>query len=324
MKIINWGIAGPGNISTKFAKAFSGTDMAVIKAVASRSMERARAFAEEFNIKGIYGSYEDMALDNEVDAVYIGVPHSEHKRLAQLYINAGKHVLCEKPFTIQGEDTRFLIELAREKKVFLMEAMWTKCLPVTARVKEWVDTNRIGSINYIRCDFGARAEFNPENRLWNKKLGGGALLDIGIYPLAYAVYMAGELPCEVKGLAHIGSTGVDEVNSIQLKFPGSAIANISSAITAETGGDALIIGTLGRIEVKEFWKAQRAVLYNKRGEEEESAGEPFRVNGYEYELEEASRCILNGELESRTISLKDTLDVMELMDELRRQWGLIY
>ncbi|HHU74765.1 MAG TPA: Gfo/Idh/MocA family oxidoreductase [Clostridiales bacterium] len=324
MKTIRWGIIGTGNISSTFAKAVTSLEGAKLVAVASRSQERANEFAEKFHIEKAYGSYQELALDPELDVVYIGTPHTEHFSNARECIINKKAVLCEKPITLNQSETMHLIELAKEHKVFLMEAMWTKFLPVTQQVKQWVKEKRIGTVKHLKISFGFYKDFDPEHRLFNPNLAGGALLDVGIYPITYTIHMLDKLPDQILSFSEIGKSGVDEQNVIIFKYNEGMLAQLSSSVLLDTGDDAEIIGENGRIVVPKFWMAESALLYDKEGKLLESCSIPHKVNGYEYEAMEVNRCLRDGKLESDLVPLKDTLNIMKLMDQMRNEWGLKY
>jgi len=324
MKTIRWGIIGAGNISSKFATALVKLEGTHITAVAARDLDRAKEFAKRFQIEKAYGSYEELAKDPDIDVIYIGTLHTEHKENAAMCIRNRKAVLCEKPFTLNQTDTKYLVDLAREYNVFLMEAMWTKCLPITKNVKRWIQDNLIGNVKYIRVTFGYQAKFNPESRLFNPLMGGGALLDVGIYPISYAINLMNKLPDHVTGSAYIGRTGVDEINTVSMSFCEGAVADLSSAVSANTGDDALIVGEKGMILVPYFWRAESALRYDTEGNLVEEISIPHAVNGYEYEAEEVNDCLREGHLESGTIPLADTINVMKIMDEIRKDWGVVY
>ena len=324
MKTIRWGIIGAGRISSVFATALNSMKDTKLAAIASRDLSRAEEFAGRFHIDKAYGSYEELVRDPEVDVIYIGTPHPEHRENAALCISHGKAVLCEKSFTLNGKDSRYLVNLAKEHKVFLMEAMWTKFLPVTGKVKEWLKEERIGEIKHMKVSFGFYSEFDPSSRLYNPELGGGALLDVGVYPISYVIHLLERLPNQVLSSAVLGTTGVDEQNVILMRFDNGILADISSAVSAEIGNDAEIIGTKGRIYVPSFWCAEEAMLYNASNELVEICELPFPVNGYVYEAEEVNHCIREGCLESALLPLQDTLDIMDIMDGLRAEWGLSY
>lgn len=324
MKTINWGIIGAGNISATFATALNRMEDTKLVAVASRNLERAEKFAGEFQIPKAYGSYEEVVQDPDIDVIYIGTPHTEHKANAALCIENGKAVLCEKSFTLNAAETEYLIKLAKEHGVFLMEAMWTKFLPATKKVREWIAEGKIGKIQTAQVDFGFQVEFDETSRLFNPSLAGGALLDVGVYVISYAMHIINELPEQVLSTAILGISGVDEQNSMILKFNSGALAQLSSAVVAKVGENAIIIGDKGRIEIPTFWKADQATLYNAKGEMAEHFIEDKRINGYEFEAMEVNQCIREGLIESGTLPLKDTLDIMRVMDSMRANWGLKY
>jgi dihydrodiol dehydrogenase / D-xylose 1-dehydrogenase (NADP) len=324
IKTIRWGIIGAGRISAIFAEALNGVQGTQIVAVGSRNFDRGKNFADKMKIAKAYGSYEELLADKDIDVIYIGTPHSEHKKNVELSIKAGKAVLCEKSFTLNQKDTSYLIDLAKEHDVFLMEAMWTKFLPTTKTVKEWVKTGKIGEIKYLNINFGFSKEIVAENRLFNPQLGGGALLDVGIYPVSYAIHMMDSLPIEVSSQVIMGKTNVDEVNSMLFRFENGTIANLSSAIRAEIGKDAVIVGELGKIIIENFWQAQSAKVYDNHGNLMESFEKPFLVNGYEYEIMEVNECISENRKESELLPLADTRKIMGILDMIREQWNYNY
>lgn len=324
MKTIRWGIIGTGNIASKFATALQGMEDTILMGVASRNLEKAEKFATEFGAYKAYGSYEELAKNSDIDVIYIGTPHTEHIKNAALMIKSKKAVLCEKPFTLNEKDSKYLIELAKENQVFLMEAMWTKFLPVTSRIKTWLKEGKIGTVKKIQIGFGFYNEFNEAHRYFDFNLGGGALLDVGIYPIAYAIDLMDSLPEKICSMVSKLENGIDEQNCILFQFPGQAIAMLSSAITVEVGKDAIIIGDNGRIRVPNFWMADKAYVYDNSGKLIETYKETERINGYEFEAYEVNQCIREGFLESQRLPLKDTLDIMKIMDDLRKEWGIHY
>ncbi len=323
MQTIRWGIIGAGRISSAFAKALNQIENVEITAIGSKDLTRAKKFADKFNIKKAYKSYEELVQDEEIDVVYIGTPHTEHKKNSILCLNNKKSVLCEKPFTVNADETKELIDLAKSKNLFLMEAMWTKFLPTNKKVTEWIESGIIGKITTINASFGFYNETNEENRLFNKNLAGGALLDVGIYPVTYATQIMKQLPSTILSSSIIGNTGVDEQNSIIFKYDNDVIANLASAISSNLGSDAIIIGTKGKIQINAFFRAESASLYI--GEELiETFTSPFEINGYEYEALEVCNCIRSGLTESKINPLKDTLEIMTILDTIRKQWNLKY
>jgi dihydrodiol dehydrogenase / D-xylose 1-dehydrogenase (NADP) len=324
MKTIKWGIIGAGNISSTFATALNNMENTELAAVASRDMARGKEFASKFNAKKVYDNYEDLAKDEEIDVIYIGTPHSEHVKNAEICIRNKKAVLCEKAFTTNAKEAKYLIELAKEYNVFLMEAMWTKFLPTTIKVKEWIREGKIGNILNLQASFGFRRDMASTHRLLNPNLSGGALLDVGIYPITYAIHIMDKLPICVSSNAKIGETGVDIQNSIIFEFDNGELVTLNSAICAEVGKYAVIIGENGKIEVPLFWSAKEAFLYDEAGKLVDTFKEDTEIKGYEYEAYEVNRCLREGKLESDINPLKVTLDIMEIMDGLRKEWGITY
>lgn len=324
MKTIKWGIIGAGKISATFAEALNSLKDTELAAIASRNLDKAQDFANRFHIKKAYGSYEELAMDPEIDVIYIGTPHTEHMANTELCLRNKKAVLCEKPFTVNQKETEYLISLAKENKVFLMEAMWTKFLPATNTVKSWIKDNKIGNIKYFNVNFGYQAEYDPKGRLLNPELAGGALLDVGIYPITYVIHMMEQLPDKVSSLAYLGHTNVDEMNVISFLYENGIMAELSSSVTANIGKDALIVGDKGKIEVPLFWSADSAKLYDASDNLIETFTMPAEPNGYIYEAEEVNKCLREGKLESDILPLKDTLEIMKVMDDIRAAWGLVY
>lgn len=324
MKTIKWGIIGAGRISATFATALKSLDDTDLVAVASRDLNRAKEFAKRFHIEKTYGSYEELVKDPEIDVIYIGTPHSEHKANTALCITNGKAVLCEKPFTVNQQEAKYLIRLAKEHKVFLMEAMWTKFLPVTQVIKKWIAEGRIGEVKHLSIAMGYNSDFDINNRLFNPKTAGGALLDVGVYPITYAIHLLDKLPDQVVSSAILGRSHVDEQNIVIFRYKDDALANLSSAITAAIGKDAIILGDKGKIYVPTFWMAEYAELFDTSGNRLETVSIPFKKNGYEYEAEEVNRCLRDGKIESEGNPLQDTLNIIKIMDDIRASWGLKY
>jgi predicted dehydrogenase len=323
MEKIRWGILGPGAIAHKFVQALLTLEDAQIKAVGSRDIHRSQEFAKTYGIPKAYGSYEELVRDDQVDIIYIATPHSAHKENMLLCLNAGKAVLCEKSFTINADEAREVIRLAREKKLFLMEAMWTRFLPAIKKVREWLEQGFIGDIHLLKADFGISKGGGPHNRLVDPALGGGALLDVGIYPVSFASMIFGKQPETIKSLVHLGPTGVDEQSTILFGYEQGRMASLCSAIETELVNDAWIYGTQGYIHIPDFFYAKKAKLCLRDGRIEEF-GPEFESTGYQYEAMEAMDCLRNGALESSIISLDETVAIMETMDKLRAQWNLKY
>jgi predicted dehydrogenase len=320
--VFRWGILGPGNIAKKFATGLQALDDAKLVAVGSRSQERADAFADAFDVPTRHASYDALVNDPEVDAIYVATPHPFHKENSILCLEAGKPVLCEKPFAINQRETRDVIEVARREGVFLMEAMWTRCLPISKQVKAWIADGAIGEVRMMYADFGFRANINPEGRLFDVNLGGGGLLDVGVYTISYASMIFGAQPSTISSQAHIGETGVDEQAAMVFGYDAGQLALLSCGVRIKTPHEAKILGTDGMIALQPFWNARTATLTaggNEEVVEQECAG-----NGYECEAAEVAQCVREGKLESDIIPHEETLAIMQTVDAVREQWGLKY
>jgi predicted dehydrogenase len=319
--MINWGILGCGAIAGKFADALQVIPDAQLYAVASQSETRARNFGEKHSAVKWHVGYDALAADPGVDVVYVASPHTFHKAHTIMCLNGGKHVLCEKPIAINQKEAGEMVAVARAKKLFLMEAMWTRFLPVICKVRELLVGGAIGDIRMMTADFGFRAKFDPRSRLFDPLLGGGSLLDVGVYAVALAFMVYKRNPCALVGAASVGSTGVDEQSAAILRYDRGEMALLSSAISAATANEAKIFGTAGSIRIPQFW---RAVTTTVSAGTTKDISIPFRANGYEYEAEEVMRCIKEGKIESEIMPLSESLNVMATMDVIRAQWGLVY
>lgn len=320
---LKWGIIGTGMISNKFVADLGHTSNGIAYAVGSRNQESADEFAGKYNIPKAYDSYDKLLQDPDVDVIYVGTPHPLHKINVIDALNAGKHVLCEKPFTMNAAELEEIIAVAREKKLFLMEAMWTRFLPPIRRVREWIRDGKIGEVRLVKAEFGFRMGWDPEHRLLNPELGGGALLDAGIYPVSFASMIFGAKPENVYSTASIGETGVDEQFSILLAYEGGRSATLNGAIRVDLPNEAYIHGTEGYIHIPQFLFSREASLHVS-DQEVEKFEDDRPSEGYAFEAEEVGRLIQAGELESEVISLEESLDIMRLLDQVRGQWGLKY
>jgi len=320
---IRWGILGTGNIAKQFAKGLAVLPDAQLAAVGSRSHESAQSFASEFKAARSHGSYEALARDPDIDVIYIATPHPLHCANTLLCLKHDKPVLCEKPFAVNAVEAQAMITAARSKKLFLMEAMWTRFLPVTTQVMEWIRAGRIGEPRQVLADFGYRCGWNPQSRLLDRSLGGGALLDVGVYCLAYARMVFGSAPERLHADAHVGETGVDEQLAIIARHPNGGLASITAAIRTNTPHELWICGTSGRIKIPGFWHAREATLFAD-GAEPETAKPEFPGNGYQHQAAEVARCLRAGLSESPRMPLNETLEIASTMDQVRRLIGLSY
>ena len=323
MAPLKWGILAPGRIAQKFATGLKGLDDAELVAVGSRSLDRAEEFASEYGAPRAYGSYDELVNDAEVDAIYISNPHNFHKDAARLCLNHGKAVLCEKPFAVSASEAREMVGAARKNQVFLMEAMWTRFLPAMQQVRAWIDSGEIGDVRLTNATFAFRSGWNPEGRLLNPDLAGGGLLDVGVYVTSLAYWVNGRAPVDVVSEVHIGETGVDEQSAFLLRYDDGAIAMLACGVRTSVQHIAMIYGTEGWIEIPhQFWNTTKAILH--KGDEQIVFAEPHLSNGYEYQAREVSECIAAGKLESSILPLDETVRIMETLDTIRGQWGLVY
>lgn len=320
---VRWGILGTGAIARKFAEGLKSADGAVLAAVGSRSQGTANAFADVYNIPTRHSTYEALVADPGVDIIYVSTPHPMHMDNSLLCIQGGKHVLCEKPFTINTGDAQKVIDAAKAANVFLMEAMWTRFLPATRQVMAWIAEGAIGDVRIVEASFGFRADADETSRLVDPALGGGALLDVGVYPIAYAHMVYGGAPDTVLGAASLSRTGVDEQSAYVLRFKNGGLAILSSAVMTNTPHTAHVIGTEGWITVHDpFWAAQKVTLH--KADHELTLDLVYKGNGYTHEAEAAMTCIRNGKLEHALMPHSETIAVMKTMDALREQWGMKY
>ncbi|MEK3883337.1 Gfo/Idh/MocA family oxidoreductase [Paenibacillus sp. PL2-23] len=323
LKTIKWGIMGCGGISGKFAKDLKLAEGAELTAVAARSQEKADKFAEQYGFARAYGSYEAFLQDSDVQIIYVGTIHPKHKEQVLACLNAGNAVICEKPFTINAAEAEEIVRVAGEKKLFVMEAMWSRFLPPLVQTREWLKQGLIGDVQLVKADFGFDAGWNPEGRLLNKEQGGGALLDAGIYPVSFASMIYGEQPRSIMSSAHIGETGVDERFSLLFEYEGGRTAALNGAVRLSLRNDAYVYGTKGYIHIPNFLFAKEASL-QVYGEEPVHVQDDRQFAGYKYEAEAAMACLRAGALENDVISLSETVSIMETMDRIRHQWGLSY
>ncbi|MGG6310881.1 Gfo/Idh/MocA family protein [Paenibacillus macerans] len=320
---IKWGILASGGIAEQFAADLAYASNGEAYAIGSRSLDKAKAFADKFHVPQAYGSYEELVTDPDVDVVYVATPHPYHKENVMTALRAGKAVLCEKPFTVNGAELEEMVAYAREHKLFLMEAMWTRFLPPIRKVREWLAEGRIGEVRLVKADFGFRIGWDPAGRLLNPELGGGALLDAGIYPISFASMVLGPHPLSIQSTAHIGETGVDEHFSVLLTYENGVTASLNAAVRLAIGNDAYIHGTKGKIYIPGFLNAKSATLYID-GEAAETFTDDRAAKGYAFEAEAVGHALRAGLTESADIPLDESLAVMRLLDQIRGQWGLRY
>lgn len=322
MNKIRFGIAGPGNIARKFAAAAKNLPEEVeLVAVASRSLEKARGFAETYGIPHTFGSYEEMAASPLIDCVYVATPHPFHKPVAEIFLSAGKHVICEKPLCVNAREARELAECAKAHGVFLMEAMWTTFLPAIRELLATVERGEIGDVLGLTADFCYAMTPEEEHKIFRNDMAGGGLLDVGVYTLHFAAMVLGMMIDSISAEARIVN-GVDGHTQVSILYTQGAIASLSSAITVRKPADAVIYGSRGYIRIPTFYSASEFTVVH--GTKEETFRHPFLGNGFEEEILEVVRCVREGKTESDLHPLERSIAVLEQMDEIRDIIGLSY
>ncbi|MFZ5846801.1 MAG: Gfo/Idh/MocA family protein [Actinomycetota bacterium] len=322
---VRWGILATGKIATSFAEELRHLPDAELAAVASRDLSRAEAFAARHGSPGstrAYGSYAELVADDRVDVVYVASPHALHHEHTMLAFDAGKPVLCEKAFTLTAREAEDLVRVSRERGLFLMEAMWMRCNPVVRRLKQLAERGDLGRIQQVRADLGFLVDVPQDHRLIAPELGGGALLDLGVYPLTLAYLFLGE-PEKVEAVAEMSSTGIDLNLAVSLGWPGGAVASLSSTMTAWSPRTASIATDLGRVDIGEAFHHPTEARWVADGESH-LVTEEVLGTGLAHEAAEVMRCLRNGEVESPLVPLDESLDVMRLMDRIRDRIGLRY
>ncbi len=321
---VRWGILATGGIAERFTTDLLTLDDAEVVAVASRSEAPAKAFAERFGIPRAYGEWAGLFADEDVDVVYVATPHHAHRTAAGLALEAGKAVLCEKALTLNAREAAELVALARDRGLFLMEAMWMYCNPMIRRIAELVRDGAVGEVRTVQADFGLAGPFAADHRLRDPKTGGGALLDLGVYPVSFAQLLLGE-PDSVQAHALLSPEGVDLNTGMLLGWSGTgASALLSCSIAADTPLTASVTGSLGRIDVpRGFFFPERFTLHREGAEPEEFVAEAD-PHSFRHEAAEVTRCLRAGERESPLVPLDGSLAVMRTLDAVRDRIGVRY
>ena len=322
---IGWGIIGCGSIANSFAEGLKPLKNARLAAVAARDGQRAKDFAEKHGFEKSYPDYEQLAQDKDVDVVYIATIHPAHMQNTLLCIENGKSVLCEKPIAMNERQAKRVVDAAKAADVFLMEAMWTRFLPGMIQIRKLIAEGAIGEVKCLSADFGFKAGRDEQSRALDPLLGGGSLLDVGIYPISYASMLFGCQPKNIKSIAEIGHTGVDEKALIIMDFGNGRFADLACAVNLKTGQDAVICGENGVIKLDTFWRSEK-ILLQIAGEDSQLINLPFGsgLNGYSYEAMEVMEDIVNGRKENSIMPLSETLEIMNTLDRIREQWNLKY
>lgn len=319
---IRWGILATGNIASTYVEDLALLDDCQVTAVASRSSDRAAAFAEKYGIPHAWDSVQALAQDDEVDIVYIATPHSHHYIPTIQLLEAGKHVLCEKAFAYNAGQARTMFNVAREHQRFLMEAMWTRCNPAIREMRRAIKEGMIGEVIGVHANFAIHGDFGPEHRLRNPQLAGGALLDLGVYPITLA-HLALGAPDSVQAEAIMTPEGVDAYTALTLRYP-NGIAQLTCSFLGGAANTATISGTEGRIELGDLAYRPSSYTVVRYGEASREFEAPYVGHGYVHEALEVHRALRQGRIESTLVPPSSTIEVMEIMDEARKQIGLHY
>ena len=315
MRKIRWGIVGAGTIANTFATDIDHVSNAELAAVAARNLDAAAGFAEKYDIGRAYQGYDTLFADPDIDAVYIATPHTIHAQNSEDAMRAGKAVLCEKPITTSAAECQALLDVANESGSYLMEAMWTWFLPAIQKAKVWLDDGRIGELRHIKAELGYPKTFDPQSRLFDPALAGGALLDMGVYPIAIAHYFTGRSPESMNVVARFAQNGVDDDVTMQFDY-GDCVASLATSFRCKLPNTAYIIGTRGYIEIPQCWRATDCRLFElDECVDDFNDGRPG--SGFEFQIAAVSEDILAGRSESLIVSHTDSLAFQRDMDRVR-------
>ncbi len=318
MKKVKWGIVGTGRIAGEFASDFKFVDQAELAAVASRTHKSADEFASRFGINKAFGTYAELFADPEIEAIYVATPHSAHYQNSKDALAHGKAVLCEKPITTNPAQFEELSAFAKEHNCYLMEGMWTYFHPAIQKAQEWLQQGRIGDLVQVKADFGYAVPFNPQGRMYNPELAGGALLDMGIYPIAMAWLFIRKDPQAVFVTSHQASTGVDDDVSFLFDY-GNETANLATSIRSKLHNNLFVIGSEATIRIPFYWKASECYLY--RGDDLVDYYHDKRQSiGFNYELQAVSQDILAGKKESAIMPHRHSAKLQELMSLVKEHF----
>jgi len=319
----HWGIVGTGKIAGKFAEDLQLLENAVLYGVASRSKERAKTFAHKHRAIHFFDSYEGLAKCGKLDAVYVATPHTVHCENTLLYLENKVPVLCEKPFAMNARQVQQMIIAACQNDTFLMEALWTRFIPTTQKVLDFIEAGAIGDIKMLKADFGFKAPFLPDGRLFKRELGGGALLDVGLYPVFLALMLLGK-PRQINAMASFGPTNVDESCAMLFQYPNDAIAILDASVVVKTNTEAFIYGDKGTLHLPARFHHPAKLEVNIYEEKGFEISIPYKGNGYYHEAMEVMECVAAGKKESDRFPLKSSLELIETLDAVRKEAGIVY
>ncbi len=320
--MLNIAILGAGTIARKMALTISKMDTINAYAIAARDLERAKAFAAEFNMQKAYGCYDDLVNDENVDLIYIATPHTMHYEHAKLCLEHNKNVLCEKPFTVNANQAKELFKLAEEKKCLITEAMWTRYMPSRKMIDHIISSGEIGEITSLTANLGYNIENIP--RLTDPTLAGGALLDVGVYMPNFAMMVFGNKIKSYSSHAVICDNGVDAMNSITMEFEGGKMAVMHSSMRGALSLKGSIFGRKGYIEVTNTNNPEKIEVFDENFKLIKTLTPPEQITGFEYEVESCRKAIEDGRLECPEMPHAETIQVLEMMDEMRKNWGMPY
>jgi predicted dehydrogenase len=325
-KIIRWGILGAGSIAKKFASDLQHVQNAKLVAIGSRTQENANAFADLFSIEKRYSSYLQLVEDKDIDIIYIATPHILHHENTLMCLQHHKAVLCEKPFAINQKQVLGMIQLAKEKKIFLMEALWSRFLPHFIKLKEMLAQGMIGEVTALQANFGFKTSADSNKRLTEIELGGGTLLDIGIYNIFFALHILGN-PDNLEVAMVPNASGADEQCAITFHYHNGAVAQLFSSFKADIPIDLQIFGTKGNIKLTQrFYEPTCTIQFSTDGGKNYELIEVEKAKGigYEYEAQHATDCLLAGKMESDLMTFEESLVLIKLLDQVRAKGGLAY
>lgn len=324
MQSFNWGVIGPGSIANTFAKAIAPSKQGKILAVASRSQERAAQYAATYQIEKTYSDYEQLLADPDIDIIYIATPHNFHYQQAKMCLEAGKHVLVEKPCTVNAKQMEQLVELAQSKNLLLQEALWSRFMPCLSQLRQLLNEGVIGDIQYIQSEIGFAFQNREKSRLVKAELAGGALLDLGIYSITLSQFFLQEHPEKVEAMGQLTEQQVDGHVLANMCYPSGRYAQFTTSMLSQTSNTMRIVGSEGYVNLPAcFWDTDKALIY--RDEKlVQSIDITHPVNGFEYQIEESMRCIEQNKLCSEVMSHRDSIGVLRVMDDIRKQIGVHY
>jgi predicted dehydrogenase len=318
---IRWGVVGPGRIAEKVVADFPVVDGARAVAVASRSLPRAEDFARRHGLDRAYGSYAEIIADPDVDVLYVATPHPQHHAVALAALRAGKALLVEKAFTATTEGATEVVDLARRTGEFVMEAMWTRFQPAVVALRELVADGAIGEVRSVQADLGVAREYDPVDRLFDLALGGGALLDLGVYVVSFAQMLLGT-PERIVAAGSLFPSGADAEAALLLDHADGRAATLTTSLRNALPGQARVFGTTGWIDVLPRFHHPETIVLHRAGAEPETITRPPVGQGYSHELIEVTECVRAGRSESAVMPLADTLDVQRLLGEAAEQLGV--